>query len=192
MMGVVFCGGKSTRMGKDKGLILSNVKTWAEIALEKLESLSIPVCISINSSQKEEYQQIFEVDRLIEDCFPLEGPLCGLLSVHNSFPYHDLVILACDMIDISPSLINRLLNELREHEGEHDFFVFENEGHIEPLLGVYTREGLQKLSDLYTLGLLEKYSMKQVLESGNTLNILVKTDVEKSQFKNYNSATEIT
>jgi len=168
LLGVVFCGGKSTRMGTDKGLLKRENLTWVEIAVRKFELLSLPFCISINSTQKKKYSELFSEKRLVEDYFPLEGPLNGLLSLHNAFPSHDLLIIACDLIDVEPFLIQQLLDEFRTHEGEHDFFVFVNERQFEPLLGVYTREGLQKLTDLNTLNQLEKNSLKYVLELGNT------------------------
>lgn len=190
-MGVVFCGGKSNRMGQDKGLITTDNKTWAEIAYEKLATLSIPVCVSINTSQLEKYRAIFEEDTLVTDSFPIEGPLCGLLSAHNAFPYHDLIILACDMIEVTPTLVMQLSDKLRQHEGEHDFFVFQHHDTLEPLLGIYTREGLQKLTDLFMLGQLEKWSMKYVLENGNTLVIETNIAEEISQLKNYNTPQDI-
>ncbi len=186
MLGVVFCGGKSTRMGSDKGLLTVNEKTWSQSAFDKLASCAVPVCVSINNSQKEDYLMFFEDEQLILDSFPFEGPLCGLLSVHNAFPFQDLLILACDMVDMQPGLIQKLISQLRKHEGEHDFFVFENEGTLEPLFGIYTREGLQKIADLYNLGQLEKWSMKYVLEISNT-HISYLTASETEQMKNYNS-----
>lgn len=173
-------------MGSDKGLLTTNEKTWSESAFDKLTSCAVSVCVSINHSQKEEYLKVFEDEQLVLDSFPIEGPLCGLLSVHNAFPFHDLLILACDMVDVQPELIQKLISQLREHEGEHDFFVFQNEENLEPLLGIYTREGLQKIADLYNLGQLEKWSMKYVLEISNT-HITQLTELEIEQLKNYNS-----
>ena len=173
-------------MGSDKGLLTVNEKTWAQYTFEKLALFAVSVCVSINDSQKEEYLKVFENDQLVLDNFPIEGPLCGLLSVHNACPFHDLLILACDMVDIQPELIQKLISQLREHEGEHDFFVFQNEEHLEPLFGIYTREGLQKIADVYTLGQLEKWSMKYVLEISNT-HITNLSKGESIQLKNYNS-----
>ena len=51
LIGVVLCGGKSSRMGSDKGLLKLNDKTWAELAVKKMEQLRIPVYVSINETQ---------------------------------------------------------------------------------------------------------------------------------------------
>lgn len=173
-------------MGFDKGLLTINEKTWAESAFDKLTLCTIQVCVSINNSQKDNYLKKFKEEQLVLDSFPIEGPLCGLLSVHNSFPFHDLLILACDMIDVKPELIQKLISQLRQHEGEHDFFVFQNEENLEPLFGIYTREGLQKIADLYNLSQLEKWSMKYILEISNTYYTPLNKE-EITQLKNYNS-----
>jgi molybdopterin-guanine dinucleotide biosynthesis protein A len=175
-------------MGTDKGLININEKTWAQSAFDKLASCGITACVSINETQKAAYLNVFEEQSIVMDSFPIEGPLCGLLSIHNAFPFHDLLILACDMIDVQAELIQKLITQLRQHEGEHDIFVFQNEKNLEPLFGIYTREGLQKIADLYNLGQLEKWSMKYVLEISNT-HITQLDKSEKEQLKNYNSLT---
>jgi len=39
MIGVVLCGGQSSRMHADKGLIKVQGVTWAEAAFQKMEAL---------------------------------------------------------------------------------------------------------------------------------------------------------
>ena len=190
MIGAVFCGGKSTRMGTDKGLIKKDGESWAEIAAKKIEGLAIPVCFSVNQDQFKNYSNLFGEEFLVKDSVSIHGPLAGLLSVHNIYPHHDLLILACDLTDIPTKLLDILVTELRNREGEHDFFVFSNKGNLEPLLGIYTREGLQKLADLFTLNQLEKHSMKYALEIGNTFSIELQ-ETDQTFFANYNSQESI-
>src|SRR4051794_35971592 len=83
LTGVVLCGGNSTRMGKDKGLLKEEEQTWAEIATQKLTALHLPVLISVNREQFQTYEQIFPKERLVVDSESLgsKAPLFGLLSV---------------------------------------------------------------------------------------------------------------
>src|SRR6202012_3284429 len=99
MLGVVLCGGQSSRMGQDKGLIATQTTNWAGLALEKLSSLNIPVVLSVNNRQKTSYQAIFSDKLLIADNpeLSLKGPLAGILSIHLQYPTEDLFILACDL-----------------------------------------------------------------------------------------------
>ncbi len=36
IVGVVICGGQSSRMGSDKGLLKLEAKTWAQTAIDKM------------------------------------------------------------------------------------------------------------------------------------------------------------
>jgi molybdenum cofactor guanylyltransferase len=185
LLGVVLSGGKSSRMGNDKGLLLKDGTSWVKDCLDKIERLGVPVSISINSSQAEQYSSIVDPELLIVDHVPVNGPLGGILSVHDKFPNHDLVVVACDLPDLSTDLIKDLINEYDERSGEHDFFVYKINNEAEPLVGVYTAEGLQKIASLFLSNQLEKHSMKYILEVGNTYFLDLKEERWK-EFKNYN------
>ena len=55
MLGIILCGGQSSRMGSDKGLLKLEAKTWAQTAIDKMTVLNIPVKISVNNQQYSEY-----------------------------------------------------------------------------------------------------------------------------------------
>jgi molybdopterin-guanine dinucleotide biosynthesis protein A len=146
VLGVVFCGGRSTRMGFDKGLIILNDKTWAQIAREKIESLSLPCLISINSEQAKTYQAIFKSDELVIDKqLPgMGGPLLGLLSVHHHFPNEDLLILACDLTEMKQEVLIELKNAVQKFPGK-EAYVFKSSNGVEPLCGIYTSAGMRRI-----------------------------------------------
>lgn len=190
LLGVVLSGGNSNRMGKDKGLLVKEGQYWSKITFDKLESLGIPVVISINSSQEEEYRKVFFPDRIVIDKINVMGPLRGILSIHDQFPDHDLVVVASDLPDLSTAIIKNLINVFDEKAGEHDFVVYSIKNEPEPLLGVYTAEGLSKIFSLHISNQLEKVSMKHILEVGNTFFIELKPDDWK-ELKNYNSKVDL-
>src|SRR6187402_3950217 len=113
MLGVVLCGGQSSRMGSDKGLLMLNDKTWTQKAIDTLNNFQIPIVISVNKNQHQDYSSIFPADILIPDdpSLHLHGPLCGLLSVHLKYSEEDLLILACDMPLIDAELVKQLLTK---------------------------------------------------------------------------------
>jgi hypothetical protein len=47
MIGLILCGGQSSRMGMDKGLLQFNGISWAQSAANKMAELNIPVYLSI-------------------------------------------------------------------------------------------------------------------------------------------------
>ena len=191
MIGVVLCGGQSTRMGTDKGLLKSHANTWAEAAVNKLKALSIDIKISVNTKQFAEYSNVFPVEILIadNDSLNIKGPLCGILSVHIQHPSQDLLVLACDMPLIETEILEELLAYYRLHS-DAEALVFTNDNKPEPLCGVYKAKGLTQIYNLYKTDQLSNYSMKNALESISTFLIPVTMDKTKL-FSNFNTHAEL-
>lgn len=191
MFGIILCGGQSTRMGSDKGLLKNEAKTWAQTAVDKLAELKIPVKLSVNKDQYSSYATVFASDDLITDdeALQLKGPLLGVLSSHIKFPNEDLFILACDMPLIDPSILKELLF-LYKHYPESHAFVFTNEGQPEPLCGIYASAGLAKILSMHRSGQLNKHSMKFVLDHLHTKTIAA-SEEQKKYFRNFNAHAEL-
>lgn len=186
MIGLVLCGGNSTRMGADKGLLKVDGETWAALAARKLQDLQLPVVLSINPLQYEPYGQVFEKQQLIVDNkkFNASAPLFGLLSVHLKFPEEDLFVLACDIKDMSTNLMQALQEQYQKHSGEA--YVYHTGDRPQPLCGIYTATGLNRIYHLYLNGELNRYSMMHLLELVNTVAITVKEE-NRHYFNNYNT-----
>ena len=191
MTGIILCGGESTRMDSDKGLLKYNSNTWAQIAANKIKDLRIPVVISINEKQHDAYALIFSPQTLVADEDPLQvrGPLYGLLSVHLKFPDEDLLILACDMPLMEADLLKGLLKHYHQQKN-FDAFVYKNDGEFEPLCGVYKANGLSKILSFYQTNRLAKHSMKYILEQVNTFTIPL-PEGKKHCFRNFNTQEEL-
>lgn len=100
-IGVVLCGGESSRMGRDKGLIAEKGLTWAERAANLLAPHVQSVVFSVRDSQVAAYQQAIESAECVIDSQVDSGPLGGLISVHKVFPDAHLLLLACDMTAVT-------------------------------------------------------------------------------------------
>lgn len=190
MKGIVLCGGNSTRMGSDKGLLKEEEETWAEIAARKLAALNLPVFVSVNRKQVPTYSQIFPGEQLITDHpgFEKGAPLFGLLSTHLQLPGNDLFVLACDMKDMQPRLMQDLHTSFQTAPTEA--CVYHTGLRPQPLCGIYSADGLQKIHNLYKSRQLKKYSMMHVLEILNTTFVAV-TAEDLPAFHNYNHPEEI-
>ena len=191
MTGVVLCGGQSTRMGTDKGLLKSHANTWAEAAVNKLKALSIDIKISVNAKQFADYSNVFPVDILIadNDSLKIKGPLCGILSVHIQHPSQDLLVLACDMPLIESEILEELLAYYRLHP-DAEAYVFTNDSEPEPLCGIYKAKGLTYIHHLYKTGQLPKHSMKNVIENISTFFMPLPPG-KKKFFSNFNTPAEL-
>ena len=175
------CGGQSKRMGTDKGLMPFENTCRAAYLAAKLEAVGLPVVISINPGQVESYGLVFEPDQLVVDALAIGGPLNGLLSVHLHYPEDDLLLLACDMMNMQGETINTLVSKYHQ-EPEFAFYVYQNEKFAEPFCGIYTGEGLHDLIEKRDLS---NTSLQHVLNAGDTRRLPI---FEAGSFENHNSS----
>ena len=191
MTGIILCGGQSSRMGSDKGLLKLEANTWAQTAIDKMAVLNIPVKISVNSKQYPDYAAVFHATDLITDDASLQvrGPLLGVLSSHLQYPTEDLFILACDMPLMEPSLLNNLYKQYQQEPSAHAY-VFSNDGEPEPLCGIYSAKGLSIILTMLREGQLIKHSMKFMLDH-ITVNTIAVEDEQKIYFRNFNAHAEL-
>lgn len=195
LTGVILCGGQSTRMGRDKGLILQGNTPWAEYMAEKLLPFQIPVVFSVNQRQLEAYSTQIP-GRFILDDLDLPGPLNGLLSVHKQLPSRDLLLLACDMPDLDTSTIGGVIDAYHSATRQipavdinlaPDFYVYQLEAFAQPFCGIYTSKGLSKALQAAINGQTIDYSFQSLLKSGRTMRLRADSS---GPFRNYNSEYE--
>jgi molybdopterin-guanine dinucleotide biosynthesis protein A len=192
LIGLVLCGGQSTRMGRDKGLLINTKKlTWAQQCFSLLARLEVPVAISVNITQLNHYKRIFPMGDLIPDKsdFEIKGPLLGLLSAHCKYPKMDIFVLACDMVEMDLRVLEHLRDYYLQHGGV-DAYVFSHDSTIEPLCAIYNSTGLSKIWGLYKQGQLEKFSLKNALQQLTTTYLPVKPEWQH-YFSNFNSPNDL-
>ncbi|MCH5717666.1 molybdenum cofactor guanylyltransferase [Niabella hibiscisoli] len=190
MTGIILCGGLSTRMGSDKGLIKTEVTNWATDAARKLQDLGMLVKASINTLQEHHYTNGLPGVDLITDniTLPVKGPLLGLLSAHIANPTEDLFVLACDMPLMETTLLKELYNLYQKTDAEA--FIFTNEGEAEPLCAIYTSAALQKIMTMLQEGQLTRFSMKFTLDNLRLATLPLKED-QKKYFRNFNAHADL-
>ncbi|HEV8287142.1 MAG TPA: molybdenum cofactor guanylyltransferase [Chitinophagaceae bacterium] len=191
MLGVILCGGQSTRMGSDKGMLKLHARTWAQTAVDKIAELYLPVVLSVNEQQYQDYATVFSTEQLIMDneTIKFKGPLCGVLSVHCQYQQKDLFVLACDMPLIETAVLKELLQQYLLHTG-YDAYIFTNDGEPEPLCAIYRAKALSKIIALNQHHQLPKHSMKYMLEQISFYELPL-TAEQKKYFRNFNAHSEL-
>ena len=191
MLGIILCGGQSSRMGSDKGLLVLEAKTWAQTAFDKLATLNIPMRLSVNEKQFADYAKVFAAENLITDGISIDvrGPLLGVLSAHIQNPGDDLFLLACDMPLMEPLLLKELYNYYLQTPGT-EVYIFTNDNEPEPLCGIYTAKGLSKIIALQKENKLVKHSMKFILNQLSVYTVVLKEE-QKKYFRNFNAHAEL-
>jgi molybdenum cofactor guanylyltransferase len=181
LIGVVLCGGESRRMGHDKGSLLRDGAPWALIVARLLDALNIPVFFSINAVQQTPYASFIPPGQLIVDDVPLAGPMTGLLSTHKQLPSKDILLLACDMLDLDQATIVNVL-EARKADDRYDFYVYGEAGFAQPFCGIYSARGLAPV--YRSAASLPDISLQSLLRNGRSLFL----EIERGEaFGNYNT-----
>ncbi|WP_425236599.1 NTP transferase domain-containing protein [Ulvibacterium sp.] len=139
LYGLVLSGGKSTRMGKDKGQITYHGMPQREYLYHLLDGVCERTYMSIRREQEGEIKAEF---KSIRDQDKYKGPFNGLLSAHSQFPDVAWLVLACDLpLMDEPSL--RQLVLARNPSKMATAFAQEEDPLPEPLCAIWEPEALR-------------------------------------------------
>ncbi len=128
---VIFAGGKSSRMGKDKALLpFKGYATLAEYQYNKLSKLFNKVYISAKSNK-------FNFDiNIIEDCYKTSSPLVGLVSIFETIDTDEIFVLSVDAPFVDNSIIEKLYSNALSSK---DIIVALSPNGLEPLCAIYRK-----------------------------------------------------
>ncbi len=127
-------GGRSSRMGRDKGLVELAGKSLVEHVIERLSGLAEEVIITTN--HPEAYAAFGY--RTAGDRQPGAGALAGLFTALEAAQGDLVVVAACDMPFASRALASHML----ELAADQEAVVPRVGGEFEPLFAVYRRSCL--------------------------------------------------
>ncbi|RYC52651.1 NTP transferase domain-containing protein [Flagellimonas olearia] len=140
LYGLVLAGGKSTRMGSDKGLITYHDVPQQEYLYQLLEQLCDVVFLSVREEQESSVDKAYKT---IVDRNEYRGPFNGILSAHASHPNVAWLVLACDLPLLDLESIKQLV-EQRDSDSSATSFATNQTKLPEPLITIWEPEGLQK------------------------------------------------
>ncbi|MCM4156210.1 NTP transferase domain-containing protein [Gramella sp. AN32] len=140
IFGLILAGGKSTRMGKDKGNIAYHSQPHREHLYNLLKEVCEEVFMSIREEQTKELAQNF---KSIIDTNEFRGPFNGLQSAHQKYPDVAWLVLATDLPLIDLKHIKKLIAE-RDPAKPATAFATRESGLPEPLCAIWEPHGLEK------------------------------------------------
>jgi len=177
--GIILAGGKSSRMGTEKGLILLNRKTFVDHIIEALQPLVQEIIIVSSNTHYDKFG-FKRIEDIITDAGPIAGIHAGLTHTKTN---HNLII-SCDTPLITTDLLTQLLPKDWE---EFDINQFKANGKTIPLIAFYKKNCAQ-----YCYELLEKGEkrLRKLVEMLNTKTISLS---EKDSFlvKNINTQEDL-
>ncbi|MDC6389857.1 NTP transferase domain-containing protein [Maribacter sp. PR1] len=137
--GLVLSGGKSTRMGQDKGLIPYHGIPQREYLYHLLSKVCDEAFLSIRSDQQNSIAPDFNV---IVDKDEFRGPYNGLLSAHKKYSEVSWLVLACDLPLINEEALKELIGK-RNSKKMATAFANEENPLPEPLAAIWEPEALK-------------------------------------------------
>lgn len=146
--GLVLCGGKSTRMGEDKGAIVYHDRPQRVYLFDLLSQICTRTFYSIREDQ---VSSLPEGADFITDTDKYKGPYNGLLSAFESYPHVAWMVMACDLPLMHKGALEHLRAE-RDAEKAATAFSTEESRLPEPLAAIWEPAGLRESLDYIARG----------------------------------------
>jgi molybdopterin-guanine dinucleotide biosynthesis protein A len=178
----VLAGGKSSRMGSDKGLVNFHGKKMIEHVLNSLR-LSYPISII---SDNQEYRQFGH--NVYSDIYKNCGPLGGIHSALYNSNSEWNIVLSCDLPLVTSDFLLFLLKNTEAKLCDAIVPVHKNK--VEPLCALYHKSSLSKIENLI---LKKELKMQSALEKLNTIYVEVPKEKFDADvlFRNINSPADV-
>ena len=180
--GIILSGGKSCRMGHDKGLCMLGDKPMISYALEVMEQLCDEILISANDLRYSEFNY-----SIVSDEIRNIGPLGGLMSSISKAKYDHTLILSCDMPFVNTALFQHILQQKEGHLAA----IPEFHGLIEPTCGYYHKNILPIIHKQIQK---EEYSLRKILQKADYKKVLIEEKMlfyTPAIFSNVNTQMDI-
>ena len=176
--GIILAGGKSSRMGLDKGLLRLNSSTFMSHIIEAVKPIVNNIIIVSNNPEYDAFGY-----KRINDIIENSGPLAGLYSgLYHSKTENNLV-LSCDVPLIKTCVLERLINFDNEN---FDVVQLQSQSRTMPLIALYKKQCLHKC-----LELLNKHEKRLRIAVAQLNTKTISNDSEWDQYvKNINTTSQ--
>lgn len=175
---IILSGGKSTRMGKDKGMLQYKGKPFLQWLIDTVNPLAQETMIISNHAEHHQFGH-----RVYSDLFQDMGPLAGIYTGLHYAQFQTNIILSCDIPLISKNVLHFLL---KMHDNNHITLPFCNDK-IHYLIGIYQKSYAQFfLNEL-------KNNQKKVKSAVEKLplSIVGNSNFERKNFLNINTPSDL-
>ena len=157
----ILVGGKSSRMNFHKAELKINDQTFLERLCLECKEYEYKY-ISLNKKQNYSYDGYINV----YDEFEEIGPMGGIVSCFHQSDVDALFVCSCDMPFLEKNIIEELYSQLDDYEG----IFIEDENHLYPTCGIYTRKMLAKMEDMIQN---HNYRLFQCIKNSHVKVILI-------------------
>ena len=189
---IILCGGRSRRMGKDKGSLVLNDKPMLMHVLDTVKEIADEIVLVLRDQEQiNKYKTILrdiEVSiKIVTDEAKDQGPLVGILTGLSHIKSEYAQILPCDSPFISKSFVLKMF-EIAESKKFDAVVPIWNDGHIEPLHSIYKKDIVDIGKNLIKK---ERYNVKSLIDNLNVKYVDVEElDESTMSFRNLNTIND--
>jgi molybdopterin-guanine dinucleotide biosynthesis protein A len=167
-------------MGRDKALLTLESRTFIE---RLIKELSICREVFISTCKDRDYSE-YGLEVLVDE-IPDIGPIEGIRQALKHAGTDHVFICACDMPFVTEETVRYLAGYVSP---QYDAVVFQHEGRIHPLCGIYSKAVLPAADQLIMDG---RYRLTGLLSSVRTKYVdLGATSFDEKMLKNANTPEE--
>ncbi|TCI85019.1 molybdenum cofactor guanylyltransferase [Tenacibaculum sp. M341] len=177
--GIVLAGGKSSRMGTDKGLLLFQNTPFVQHSINALDCLVSDILLVSNNVAYD----VFKVKR-VQDSVVDFGPVAGIYAGLSASltPYN--IVLSCDIPLIQTVILEKLLNAV---DKTSEVILIESDGRKMPLIALYKKECMFQFKDAIEA---KEHKLQKVLGKLKVKSVLL-TKEEEELVTNVNTKEEL-
>jgi molybdenum cofactor guanylyltransferase len=176
---IILSGGKSSRMGTDKGLLDLNGKPMIQHVLDVAKKITDNIIVSSNQDEYLDFGSPVVKDEVTD-----VGPMGGIYSCLSRCKTSKNLVLTCD----SPLVTEELLTKLIDNGGDElDVVYYAHEANVYPLTAIYDKRILPNLKMMIDEG---NFRMKALFENVNCKKVPF-TVSEQLQLSNINTQEDL-
>lgn len=174
---IILAGGKSSRMGRDKGLAEYGGLSLVKYSINACEKITNNILIS---TRNQDYTRFGFP--LVADNYDERGPIGGLEAA-LSVSLTDLnIVCPCDMPGINADILNLLLMNC---QGSKAVIAQDPDERVYPVLGVYNRSAIPVIREQIRLG---EYRMTRLLQRLDAKTVVIEP---AGQLVNFNFSEDL-
>lgn len=195
---IILCGGKSSRMGQDKGSMIIQNNPMIKHVLSTLNHHISEVVIVLNDESRiNKYSEFINPDdyayaiTFVEDKIKNKGPMPGIMTGLSNINSDYALILPCDSPYVSTKYIDTIFNEIEDtyqaivpyHDSANRLKT------SEPLHSIYSKNIIGEIDELIKNDVLH---IKGLIEKIDTKFLLIDDEkIEKKEFRNLNHPEDL-
>jgi molybdenum cofactor guanylyltransferase len=177
--GIVLAGGKSSRIGSDKGFLSLNGTTFMSHIIKAIKPFVNDIIIVSNNSNYDVYK-LQRVEDVIQDAGPLAGLYSGLYKSETEYN----LVLSCDIPLVNGAVLIKLIEGF---DAEKDVIQLKSKSKTMPLIAFYKKHCMHHCMELLQKG---ERRLRTAVEQLNTKTIQLDPELDP-YVRNINTLSEL-